>query len=532
MSVGVREPAGVAVPVDESRGGPRDWGVVAAPAALAAVLSLIGLGGRSLGFDEGATASIAAQHGSALWHAIAHDGGNMAGYYLVIHLLIGAFGNGLVVLRLPSVLAMVATVALIAAIAQRLFGDRRVTLTAGVLAAVSLPLVYWAQTARGYAPMVAFVCAAFLAFIALTDSPASQARGRGAWLAYVVAMTLAMYCSFVAVLVVPAQLLALVGRRRAAARVIGALLAIAILCLPLAVLAARRGSGQLFWVQPPSSMVDTQVLQSLTSAGLQPVFHHGVTTKALMWFTVAAMVALVIDTVRRGRRGERMWAMTLVLSWCVLPAALTFLYSLLSQPVFVPRNVLVSTPAVALALAPAIADRRWPRFVAPALLLVVLAARAVPVVRAYDVSPEPWRTVTAQVLAEAHAGDCIAFYPADARMAFQYYVGTGAAGRRAPRSVLPVARWGVVRPYVEDYAVPAPRVLARRTASCRRMWLISSHEGQSNGPAPARAHRARWLALSAALQRRFGSAAVAKHGYASTIHVQLMPGRQGRSVNP
>ena len=525
MTVGVQEPPGLVAATPVGVRDARGWGVIAIPAALAAVLSLIGLSARSLGFDEGATASIAAQHGGALWHAIAHDGGNMSGYYLFMHVLTGAFGDGLVVLRLPSVVATVATVALITLIAQRLFADRRVALAAGVLAAVSLPLIYWAQTARGYAPMVAFVCAAYLAFIALADTPTGAPAGRGAWLAYVAAMTLAMYCSFVAALIVPAQLLVLAGRRGAARRVGAALVAVAILCVPLAVLAINRGSGQLFWVQPPSSMVDSQVLQSLTSAGLQPVFHHSFTTKTLMWLTVAAVVALIVDVVRRGRRGEPVWAMALVLSWCVLPAALTFLYSLVSQPVFVPRNVLVSTPAVALAFAPALADRRWPRFVAPALLVAVLAARAVPMVRAYGVSPEPWQAVTAGVLAQSRPGDCIAFYPADARMAFQYYVGTGPATRRAPRAVMPVAPWGVVRPYVEDYAVPGPAELARRTAGCQRMWVVSSHEGQANGPPGARAHRARWFALSAALRRRFGAGPVTKHGYASVIHVQLMPGR-------
>ena len=177
MTVGVQEPPGLVAATPAGVRDARGWGVIAIPAALAAVLSLIGLSGRSLGFDEGATASIAAQHGAALWHAIAHDGGNMSGYYLFMHVLTGAFGDGLVVLRLPSVVATVATVALIALIAQRLFADRRVALAAGVLAAVSLPLVYWAQTARGYAPMVAFVCAAYLAFIALTDTPAGAPAG-------------------------------------------------------------------------------------------------------------------------------------------------------------------------------------------------------------------------------------------------------------------------------------------------------------------------------------------------------------------
>jgi hypothetical protein len=338
-------------------------------------------------------------------------------------------------------------------------------------------------------------------------------------------MTLAMYCSFVAALVISAQLLALVARRRAARRFGLALVAVALLCVPLAILAVHRGSGQLFWVQPPSRMVDTQVLQSLTSAGLQPVFHHSFSTKALMWATLAAVVALVLDTARRWHRGEATWGMALVLSWCVLPAALTFLYSVARDPVFVPRNVLMSTPALALALAPALNDRRWPRYLAPVLLALVLVARAIPVVGAYGVSPEPWQAVTATVLAQAQPGDCVAFYPADARMAFQYYVGNGSATRRAPRSVLPVLPWGVVRPFVENYAIPSPATLARRTAGCRRMWLVSSHEGQPKGPAQARANRARWFRLAGELEQKFGSGQVYKFGYASVIHVQLMPGR-------
>jgi hypothetical protein len=217
--------------------------------------------------------------------------------------------------------------------------------------------------------------------------------------------------------------------------------------------------------------------------------------------------------------------MGLVLSWCVLPAGLTFLYSVISHPVFVPRNVLMSTPAVAVAFAAPLADRRWPRYLAPALLVAVLAARAIPVVRAYGVSPEPWQAVTAGVLAQTRPGDCVTFYPADARMAFQYYVGTGAATRRAPRAVLPAISWGVVRPFVEDYAIPSRATLARRSAGCARMWLVSSHEGQPNGPAQSRANRARWFRLAGALERRFGTGPVHKYGYASTIHVQLMPGR-------
>jgi hypothetical protein len=269
------------------------------------------------------------------------------------------------------------------------------------------------------------------------------------------------------------------------------------------------------------------VLDSLTSAGLQPSFHRTATTAILLWATVAAVVALTAVGLRGARHGDRVWARAAVLSYCVVPGALTFVYSLVIQPIFVPRNLLMSTPAVGLAFAPVICDRRLPRWAAAGLLLVVVGLRALQVGAAYGVSPEPWRQVTAHVLADARPGDCIAFYPEDGRMAFQYYVGTAPSRTSAaPRSILPVSRWGTVRPYVEDYRTLSPRALARRARGCRRMWFIASHEGQRDGPPQSRANRARYEALGAELAARFGASPPVNAGYASTIHVQLLPGRQ------
>jgi mannosyltransferase len=395
-----------------------------------------------------------------------------------------------------------------------------------VLAAVSLPLVYWAQTARGYGPMVAFSCAGFAAFIALADPPAGEVPGRRPWIGYVAAMTLAMYCSFVAALVIPAQLVVLARRRQALRRFATAVVALAVCCVPLAVLALHRGSGQLFWVSRPMKMVDVQVLQSLTSGGLAPSFHHAATTYVLMWGTAAAMLVILADAIRRGVRGEPVWRTAMTLAWCLVPVSVTFVYSLLAQPIFVPRNLLISTPAVALALAATLRDRRLPRMAAAVTLLVVLGLRAVPVAASYGVSPEPWAEVARDVLAVSRPGDCVAFYPQDGRMAFQYYVGTGPGTARAPRSILPVVAWGRVRSYVEDYVTLSPAQLVRRAAGCTRMWLISSHEGQRNAPAQSRAHLAGYHRFDSELERVFGSAPIRKYGYASTIHVQLLPGRR------
>jgi len=508
----------------------RDSAAIAVPALLAALLSIIQITSRSLGFDEGATVAIVSQHGSALGSAIARDGGNMSGYYLLMHLLVGWWGTGLAVLRLPSAVFTVVTVALVAALGLRLF-DRRVGVVAGLLCAVNLPLIYWAQTARGYAPMLAWACAGFLCFLTLIEDSAPSAGRRWAWAGYVVAMVLATYSSFVAVLVVPVQLLALIARPAALRRLMSALIALAVCCLPLAILAVRRGSGQLFWVPRPSRKVESQVLQSLTSTGLQPSFHPRFTTTVGLLATVLVVLGLAIAALRarRARPGAALadprltgWPVALTLEWIAVPVVLTFLYSLVGQPIFLPRNLLICLPAVALALAVAITHPRLSPALAVVGLMVALAVRAVPLAASYGVSPEPWRAVTADVLARAQPGDCIAFYPEDGRNAFQYNVGS--AGSRTPSSILPVLRWDAVRPFVERYATLTPSQLSTAAAGCRRLWFVSSHEGQKDGPAQSLANRAGYLRLDARLERAFGNGAIKQYGYASPIHVQLLPG--------
>jgi mannosyltransferase len=500
---------------------------VAGPTALAAVLCCLQLTGRSLGFDEAATVTIAAQHGAQLGSAIAHDGGNMSGFYVLLHLLMSWFGNGAVVLRLPSALGSVATVAFTGMISLRLFG-RRAAVAAGLLAAVSLPLIFWAQNARGYALMVAFVCAAYLVFISL------QERSRLAgWIAYAVLMSLATYMSFVAVLVIPAQLLLLLPRqhRRRLIPFALSLMTMAALCIPLIVLAGRRGSGQLFWVPRPTREIEVQVLQSLTSAGLEPSFHATATTTLLLVLTVALLLAVAVVDLAQWRRGAggNGWRGGLVLSWLVAPVLLSFVYSLVFQPLFLPRNLLMSVPAVAVLLGAGLAHRQLPPRAAWAGLVVLLALRGLQLAPAYATSPEPWREASAYVLAHDRPGDCIAFYPADGRMAFQYYFARRSdRTRRLPRPILPVLRFGTVRTYVEDYATLTTGQIRRRGGSCRRVWFVSSHEGQPDGPARSRTNRARFSQLQARLQQAFGPGRTRQFGYASAIHVQLL-GRPHRA---
>jgi mannosyltransferase len=478
----------------------RDAVLVGAPALLAFGLCLIQIDGRSLGFDEAATVAIASEHGASLRAAIAHDGGNMSGYYVLLHLLISAFGDGGLVLHLPSAIAAGAGVALTSALGLRLF-DRRVALAAGLLMAVSLPLVFWGQNARSYAILVALSVGSFLAFAVLLDS----SRPHWAWIAYVLCTVLALYASLMAVLIVLAQVLVLAWHRpRRGDAVTAAIGAVAVLSSPLMILISNRGSGQLFWVSHPDFRAVRQVAESVTSAGLEPTIHRTSTTYVLLVLTVVVLLAVGAAIVARQRR----WPTPLLLLWLVVPIGFALIESFIGPAIFVPRNLLMVLPAIALLLAwglTRIGAAGW------VVLAALIALRALQLAPTYGVSPEDWRASTAYVMQSARPGDCIAFYPSDGRNGFRYY-----ANGTPPRSVLPAVPWAYERAYIETYTT-----LTKDPSRCRRMWLVASHQGRLDGPKASRSNLAQYRSLRARLSAAYGVARARQFGYADPITVEL-----------
>ena len=122
-------------------------------------------------------------------------------YYLVMHGWM-AVGTSPAVMRIPSVIAMVAAVALTAVIGRRLTGSGWAGLFAGLIVALTPAISYYAQTARSYALVFACVLGSTLA---LLHALAAEARARtqegeragrtrfpaGRWLAYAVLLAAA-----------------------------------------------------------------------------------------------------------------------------------------------------------------------------------------------------------------------------------------------------------------------------------------------------------------------------------------------------
>ena len=483
----------------------------------------------------------------------------MLGYYGLIHVLISAFGNGAVVVRLPAAIASAATVALTSMIGLRLWG-RMPALVAGLLAAVSLPLVYWGQDARGYTPMIAFVAASFLLLvIALQQDRPS----RWLWAGYVAVTTLSVYMGLEAVLVLPAQVLLLIWYRNRALWLLSALIVSGLLCIPLAVLATGRGSAQIFWIPLPDAFTIKQVLLTLSSAGLEPQFYTSTSDvlRVLTEVLVGGALGLIVWQIAWRQSRAAAWKPVLAASWLILPGIVAYVFSELGKSMFEARYLLLSLPGLALLLAwlivgvarldfnlapsdehpadrdgPAAGDpdgpwarrrsgswlppagRRTVQVLAIALVVGLIVLRSIQLAPSYGVSTEPWRSVTARVLAHSRPGDCIAFYPLDARMPFRYYLPTGAT---PPHPVLPVLPWNQVRPFVEAYATLSPAQIDRLPASCSRMWLVSSHQGRNDGTAVGARHYQRFLGLSTAIGQEYFRSKTTTYGREHLITVVL-----------
>jgi hypothetical protein len=325
------------------------------------------------------------------------------------------------------------------------------------------------------------------------------------------------------VLIVAAQLtLVPIAPRRARALLV-AVGAVVVLCLPLAVLAVSRGSSQLFWVPRPDGHVLGQAARTLTSAGLPPNFHRTASGTLTLILTGALLVVAIgaIGLAGRGRMpyGERTTEL-MVAAWFIVPLVLLVVAAKAGVQVELARDAVLLAPPVALLLAWILQHPRLPEELGWAGVALLVVLRALQLGPSYGVSPEPWSVAADYVRSAAADDQCVAFYPQDGRMAFDYYLQRGSApGAPNLIPVLPRRPWSSVSPYVERYSTLSPAQVAALARRCPVLWLIASHEGLRRGPPQSLANYVRYQALRAALSQAYPSRSVRSFGWAAVIHV-------------
>lgn len=297
--------------------------VLLVPALVMLVVGAWDLGRPSYWRDEAATLDAEARSVPALLRMLTDVDAVHGAYYLLMWPVVHTFGTAEVVLRLPSLLAMTAAAAGVAALGRRLHSPRA-GLLAGLVFAVLPQVSRYGQEGRGYALVLACaVLASYLLVRAVNEPHRRWLPGYGCAVA-----ALGLLNLFGLLLLVGHAVFLLAVHRTLLRRW---LITAALACLPalpVAVLTWRQ-RDQLGWLTAPDA----------TAAGDLTVWLAG----------SAGSVVLVSVLIGLGLRSRTAAATAwLALPWLVAPPVLLLSAAEVAVPVYVQRYVAYCLPALAL----------------------------------------------------------------------------------------------------------------------------------------------------------------------------------------
>jgi mannosyltransferase len=393
----------------------KGWGAALGVGALGVALSLVGTSGLALWFDESATIAASSRPVGRIIDLAGSVDAVHALYYLFMHVWIQLFGVSPLSVRVPSALAVGGT-----AVAMVRFGTSSLGLRFGVVAgalAVVLPRLVWSGSeARQFA---ATALLAVLLSWALWR--AWNGGGWRGWAAVSALTALSAYVFLFSVFLVPALLLAALILRTKP-RLTALALGMGLLpVLPLA-RAASSQTAQVGWISPPTKrglFQDVLVTQWFEGQdkplGWTPPAWAGGVGIALCCLTVVLVLCAVV---RSRHRPEERRMLILGLAWAGVPTVLLVGVSVATMPLYVPRYLTFTSPAIALLAALGLRALPRERGIAVLTAASVCAGFLVPqlYMKAPDSRPGDFATVAAAVGdARAHWSGLIAFKNDQAR---------------------------------------------------------------------------------------------------------------------
>ena len=367
---------------------------------LATMLRFGGLGAQELSGDEAFSVLFSEPTPQEIVGRIVRDGEpHPPVYWLWLHGAMQLAGSSEFVARFPSAVASILTVALVFALARRMFGTTA-GLAAAAVVAVNPFQIWYAQTARMYALSAMLAVATSLALWT-----AFQRDRWHYWLSYVLLTTAHAFEHYVALFVALAQgiwaLLCWWRDRRRLLHFALACLGVALLCLPWVVLVLP--SLQSYYGNGDSPALGAMLLRCLR------VFSLGRTLQptTAIPFMIAFGLLFALGLVRAARTNPR--AAGLLALWLFLPLLAMWIASR-REPVFSERYVIVASPPfyilLGLGAAGLVQKERW-RTVLTGLLVAVCLVGTVLSLRNYYVDPDyarsrGWRELAAYL--GTHAG--------------------------------------------------------------------------------------------------------------------------------
>lgn len=433
---------------------------------LAAAISLGGAARPSFWYDEAATISAAYSRSLVqLWHMVGTVDAVHGLYYLLMHGWFQIFPPTEFWSRAPSGLAVGGAAAGVVVLGKQ-FSSRTAAVASGVFCAI-LPRTTWAGIeARPYA--LSMMAAVWLSVLLVRAARRDDAR---AWLSYGIALAISIVLDAYLALLLLAYLI-FIGvfqcRRTVLARF--AITSVAMVCVLAPFLAVVAGqSHQISWVPPIGSRTIEDVV-------VQQYFERSPPFALLSALVIAAAIALWISKSARLAPPDRQ-LLVLAAAWLAIPTALIVIWSALFHPIYTPRYLSFTTPAMALVLgvcAAAVAVRPWTTAALVTLFAVVAAPNYVRAQRnPYAKYGMDYSQVADLITAKAAPGDCllvndtVTFMPAPMRPLM-------AARPDAYRKLIDLTLWqrATERNEVFDTNL-IPEVVAKPLSRCSVVWIIT-----------------------------------------------------------
>ena len=372
-------------------------------AVSAAVISGAWASRPSLWFDEAATISASASRTlPELWRMLSHIDAVHGLYYLLMHGWFTIFPPTEFWSRVPSALAIGAAAAGVT-VFTRQFTLRGTAVCAGAVFAI-LPRSTWAGIeARPYA----FAVAATIWLTVLLVTSVRRNRPR-LWLCYALALMLSILLSLnlILLMLVYAAMLPLLAPKKSRKSLViwwAVTSAVAIGIMTPFIVFAHGQVGQVNWIYPVSWHCAFDII-------LRQYFDHSVP------FAILSAVLIVAAVVARltglaSPAGDMRRLLIICAAWILIPTGFLVLYSAINEPIYYPRYLILTTPAMAAVLAVCIvtiARKPWP-IAGVVLLFAVAALPNYLFTQRWPYAKEGWDYSQVADLISSHAapGDCL-----------------------------------------------------------------------------------------------------------------------------
>src|SRR5258705_21859 len=441
---------------------------------LAAAVSLSGAARPSFWYDEAAT--ISALYGRSLgqlWQMLSNVDAVHGLYYLIMHGWFQIFPPTEFWSRAPSGLAVGGAAAGIVVLGKQ-FSSRTLAVTSGILCAI-LPRATWAGLeARPYA--LSMMAAVWLTVLLVH---AARRNNAWVWLFYGIALAISLLLDvYLALLFLAHVVFICVFRRTGTVLVSFAITSMLAVCAlaPFMVLAAGQ-VHQISWI----TQIGRRTIEDVT---VQQYFERSPPFALLSALIVTTAIVLWLCTSAQLGEANRQ-LLTIAVAWLVIPTALIVIWSAFIHPVYTPRYLCFTAPAMALVLGvcvTALAVKPW----IAAALVSLFALAAMPNYLLVQRSPYAkygmdYSQVADLITARAAPGDCllindtVTFQPAPMRPLL-------AARPDAYRKLIDLSLWqrATDRNDVFDTNL-IPEATAGPLSDCRVVWIIT--EADTSRPA-------------------------------------------------